>query len=320
MVTISIIIPVYNSEKYLTACIDSVLAQTLADFELILVDDGSSDKSGEICDGYALRDERVKVYHTENSGSSAARNYGIDRACGSYLGFIDSDDVIEPDMYELLYNNMIREDADMSMCGLADVYDGKVTNKKDKNIYKVMDAEEAIKTVMEAELTSVTPVNKLYKRELFDDTRYPVGKDSGEDASVIVELLMKCKKTVLDTSQKYYYVHRSNSITTRDFRPSDLSVIQAYQKNYSLITEYYPKLADIAVMRLCWAHFFVLDRLLISPNRREHKAIEKRLVGFIRKNTGFILRDRYFRKTRKLATIMLKINVGLYRMIVTVHG
>ena len=237
---ISIIIPVYNSEKYLNACLDSVLAQTFKDFELILVDDGSPDGCGRICDEYADKDDRVRVCHIENSGSSAARNYGIDRARGKYLGFIDSDDRIDEDMYEILYNNLIKEDADISMCGLFDEYGDEIVKVFDKPVYKVMDSEESILTVMEAKLTSVTPVNKLYKKELFEGIRYPVGEDSGEDASIIVELLLRCKKTVLTTEQKYHYIHREGSITTREFNPSDKSVIRAYIKNYKLIKENIP--------------------------------------------------------------------------------
>ena len=310
---ISVIMPVYNSEKYLHACIDSVLAQTYKDFELLLVDDGSTDRSGEICDEYEKNDPRVKVFHIENSGSSAARNYGIDRAKGDYLGFIDSDDEIEPDMYEFLYELLKKENADMSMCGLADIYGGKVVNPVSEPVYKVMNDSESIRTVFEAKLTSVTPVNKLYKKELFEGVRYPVGEDSGEDASIIIDLLSKCKKTVLDNTQKYKYIHRVGSITTRQFTPKDLSVIRAYKKNCGLIEANYPELMDVAGMRLCWAYFFVLDKLLLCENRKKYKKIEKKLVAFLRKNTGFILKDKSFNSTRKTAMLALKVSVTAYK-------
>ena len=316
MKEISIIIPVYNSEEYLPACLDSVLDQVFRDFELILVDDGSPDDCGRICDEYAKKDSRITVYHIENCGSSAARNYGIDRASGKYIGFIDSDDYIDRDMYRILYNNIEREAADISMCGLADVYGGEVTNPVDEPVYKIMDTKEAIQTVFEAKLTSVTPVNKLYRRELFEDIRYPVGEDSGEDASIIVDLLLKCKKVVLTTQQLYYYIHRQDSITTRDFRLSDKSVIRAYKKNYKLIMENYPELKDVARMRICWAYFFVLDKLLISPNRDEFKDVEKKLVRFLRKHMRFILQDKRFNITRKIAMLLLRINTDLYRLCV----
>ncbi len=310
---VSIVLPVYGSEAFLPACLDSILSQTFRDFELILVDDGSPDRCGEICDEYAKKDARIRVFHTENGGSSAARNYGIDRARGQYLGFIDSDDRIEPDMYQLLYDNLIKEDADLSMCGLADIYGGEVINPVKDPVYLVMDSEQAIRTVFEAKLTSVTPVNKLYKKELFEGIRYPVGEDSGEDASIIVDLLLRCKKSVLTTEQKYYYIHREGSITTREYRSSDRSVIHAYQKNYKLIKEHMPSLLPEARMRLCWAYFFVLDKLLISSNRKEHKREERELVAFLRRHTRAVLRDPRFNRTRKLAMVFLRINTGLYR-------
>lgn len=309
----SIIVPVYGAEDYLNDCLDSILAQTYRDFELLLVDDGSPDRCGLICDDYAKRDARVRVFHTENAGSSAARNYGIDRARGRYLGFIDSDDVIDSDMYRVLVDNIKKEKADMSMCGLADVYGGKVVNPVTEPQYIVMDSKESIRTVFEAKLTSVTPVNKLYRREIFEGIRYPVGEDSGEDASIIVDLLLRCKKTVLTTEQYYRYIHREGSITTRPFRASDQSVIRAYYKNYNLIKKNVPELLDVAQMRLCWAHLFVLDKLLCSSNRQEFSDIEKKIVIFLRKNSRFVLGDSRFNRTRRLAMCLLKIHVGLYR-------
>lgn len=110
---ISIIVPVYKAEPYLRKCIDSILNQTFKDFELILVDDGSPDRCGEICDEYALKDSRIKIIHKENSGRSSARNVGLDIAQGEYIGFVDSDDWIEPDMYEVLYSKAKIESADI---------------------------------------------------------------------------------------------------------------------------------------------------------------------------------------------------------------
>lgn len=125
MCEISIIVPVYKVEPYLRKCVDSILAQTFTDFEVILVDDGSPDNSGKICDEYASKDSRVRVIHKKNGGLSSARNAGIDVARGKYLGFVDSDDYIEKDMYELLYDNIVKEQADLSICGIYDVYEGK---------------------------------------------------------------------------------------------------------------------------------------------------------------------------------------------------
>ena len=120
---ISIVVAVYNVEKYISACIDSLLAQNYANVEIILVDDGSTDHSGEICDSYSKRDKRIKVIHKENGGLSSARNVGIEMANGSLIGFVDGDDTVEKEMYEQLYTNMISTNSDISICGRYYVYE-----------------------------------------------------------------------------------------------------------------------------------------------------------------------------------------------------
>ena len=119
---ISIIVPVYNVEKYLKKCIDSIVNQTYKNLEIILVDDGATDRSGEICDELAKLDNRIKVYHKKNGGLSDARNYGVERATGSYVGFVDSDDYIDAEMYEKLYEAITKEAADVAECNLKIVY------------------------------------------------------------------------------------------------------------------------------------------------------------------------------------------------------
>ena len=117
---ISIIVPVYNVEKYLSKCIDSIINQTYKNIEIILIDDGSTDSSGAICDKYALVDSRIHVLHIENSGVSNARNVGLNHATGDYIGFVDSDDYIEPNMYELLLEELIADDVDVVQCNHAE--------------------------------------------------------------------------------------------------------------------------------------------------------------------------------------------------------
>lgn len=317
MAKISVIVPVYNVEEYLKRCVDSILAQTFTDFELLLVDDGSTDSSGKICDEYAKEDSRIKVFHKENGGLSSARNYGIEQATSPYIGFIDSDDYIECDMYEILYKNIVAEDAQMSMCSLYDIYNGKPRKVIESPSYMCVDVPTAIKIVMEAKINSVYAVNKLYKRELFSEIRYPVERIA-EDAFVIIELLLNCKKIAITTQQKYYYVHRQNSITTSQFKQKDLDVIDAYHKNYDLIKNNYPKLLDVAQMRLCWAHFYALDKIIVTKENND-KNIQKRLIDYLRKNYLFILKDSRFNLSRKVAMSLLMVNKGLYRICVKIN-
>lgn len=311
---ISIVVPVYNVAKYLKRCIDSILAQTFSDFEVILVNDGSTDESSEICDLYASKDNRVRVIHKPNGGLSSARNIGIENATGTYIGFVDSDDYIAEDMYEVLYRNIQREQADMSLCSLFDVYGDKVQKIERNPRYMVLDAEEAIRIVLEAKITSVTAVNKLYRRELFDNVKYPEGRVA-EDAFVIVQLLKQCRKVVLTTEQKYYYIHREGSITTRKFSKRDCDVIDAYLLNLQIIEEEYPSIIDVARMRVCWANFYVLDKLMMADTK-EHEDIKIKVIRFLKSQTIFIIRNPYFNTSRKLALMSLCISSYLYKLCV----
>ena len=307
---ISIIVPVYNVEAYLEKCVESILKQTYTNLEILLVNDGSTDKSGELCDKLALRDHRIRVIHKENGGLSDARNRGIDEASSDLIGFIDSDDYIDEDMYETLYRQMVASKADLSMCGHYDVYH-QIPEKQVAEIktWELM-PEEAIKMVMEAKILSVTAVNKLYKKALFEQLRFRIGKIA-EDAFIMVDLIHQCSKIVATNEKKYYYVHRENSITTQKFSLKFLNVIEAYEQNAKIISENYPDLYDVAIMRLNWAYFYVLDRLLVDNDFKD-KVLEDRLISYLKKNKKSILMDSRFTRARKMSFLVLCLSRKLY--------
>ena len=307
---ISIIVPVYNVEAYLERCVESILKQTYTNLEILLVNDGSTDKSGELCDKLALRDHRIRVIHKENGGLSDARNRGIDEASSNLIGFIDSDDYIDEDMYETLYRQMVASKADLSMCGHYDVYH-QIPEKQVAEIktWELM-PEEAIKMVMEAKILSVTAVNKLYKKALFEQLRFRIGKIA-EDAFIMVDLIHQCSKVVATNEKKYYYVHRENSITTQKFSLKFLNVIEAYEQNAKIISENYPDLYDVAIMRLNWAYFYVLDRLLVDNDFKD-KVLEDRLISYLKKNKKSILMDSRFTRARKMSFLALCLSRKLY--------
>lgn len=311
MEKISIIIPVYNVEKYMKKCIESVINQTYKNIEIILVDDGSTDRSAHICDEYEKKDKRIVVIHKKNGGLADARNAGIVKASGKYLGFIDSDDYIENDMYEVLYNNIKKENADISMCGLISCY--KDTDmeiyKNEKTNYYVFNDEEAIRNVLEGKNNSVWAVNKLYKKELFDNVRYPVGKYA-EDAFVIIKILMQCEKVVFTTQKKYYYIRRNSSITTNGFNKKSYDFLEAQIKNRDLIEKKYPNLMDVAQFRVCLSYFSILDKMILANAK-----IDKSVVKDLRSNFKFILVNNNFAITRKIAMILLMLNVNLYKIV-----
>ena len=310
---ISVIVPVYNVEAYLERCVESILKQTYSNLEILLVNDGSTDKSGELCDQLALRDQRIRVIHKENGGLSDARNRGIDEASSDLIGFIDSDDYIDKDMYETLYRHLRESNSDLSMCGHYDVFH-QIPEKQVSEIKTwELSSEEAIKMVMEAKILSVTAVNKLYKKELFNHLRFEVGKIA-EDAFIMIRLLDQCQKVVATNEKKYYYVHRENSITTQKFSLKFLNVIEAYEQNANIIREHYPTITDVATMRLNWAYFYVLDRLLIDSDFKD-KQLEDKLIHYLKQNRVNILRDARFTNARKISFLALLFSRKLYTQI-----
>ncbi|WP_314023341.1 glycosyltransferase [Gemella sanguinis] len=315
---ISVIVPVYNVEQYLERCVDSIINQTYTNLEIILVNDGSTDNSGKLCDELAKKDKRIRVIHKENGGLSDARNRGIDESESDLVGFIDSDDYIDSDMYEVLLKNLNDTDADLSMCALYDVYnntpEAQVTNKETWKL----SSEQAIKMVMEAKILSVTAVNKLYRKSLFTDLKFEVGKIA-EDAFIMIKLLDKCEKIVATNEKKYYYVHRENSITTQKFSTKFLNVIEAYEQNSNIILEKYPKLKDVAQTRMNWAYFYVLDRLLLDDNYND-KELENKLISYLKNHRKDILNDPLFTKGRKIGFIALLLSRNLYRKLIEKRG
>lgn len=213
---ISIVVPVYNVEKYLSECIESILNQTFKDFELILVDDGSKDSSGYICDDYARKDSRINVIHKKNGGLSDARNVGIKASKGEYLGFVDSDDCIEREMFQKLYEAIEKYEADISICSFGLINDeGKVGEiffdyENEAIISPILAQEKYFEGYAQSMLYTVA-WNKLYKKSLFDNIAYPVGK-LHEDEFTTFRLLYKSERIVYIPYCGYLYRCRNESI------------------------------------------------------------------------------------------------------------
>ena len=176
---LSVIVPIYGVEKYLSKCLDSIIAQTYLNIQIILVNDGSPDKCSQICEVYAARDNRIIVIHKENGGLSSARNAGIEKATGAYIAFVDSDDFIHPKMYEILIDNLERNDADISVSNLKKVYDEREEiDSLGENKVFLYEKRDAMRNFFDKNLYVPTVVawTKVYKRELFSTIRFPEGK------------------------------------------------------------------------------------------------------------------------------------------------
>ena len=208
---ISIIVPVYNVEKYLERCVESIIGQTYKNIEIILVDDGSKDNSGKICDDFMKKDNRIKVIHKENGGLSDARNAGIEIAKGEYIGFVDSDDYIEKDMFETLYNLCKENDAEISMVSYYEYYNGKlIAVRKNEKIEK-FDKIGAIKELLIDKKIQSYAWNKLFKRELSENIQFPTNKNF-EDIATTLKLFEKANNFALLEEPKYFYLRRDDSI------------------------------------------------------------------------------------------------------------
>lgn len=209
---ISIIVPVYNAEKYLNRSLKSIIEQTYLNLEIILIDDGSTDNSGKICDYYAEKDNRIIVIHNENKGVSTSRNCGLNRANGEWVGFVDADDYIEKDMYEILYNNAIKYETDISVCNFYPVFDNSNRKVLDNTLQeiKVFNKQESIKHMfIHNSGYSAVIWNKLYKKDLINHFNEEIS--IGEDLLFNFKILKFVTRTVFDFRKKYVYRVRLNS-------------------------------------------------------------------------------------------------------------
>lgn len=232
---ISIIVPVYNVKEYLEKCLDSICSQTYKNLEIILINDGSSDGSGELCDLFAQRDGRVKVIHQANAGQSAARNRGLDIAQGEYFGFVDSDDWIEPDMYEFLYRLLKENGADISICSHYRDKGGKSVVKYSSDKILEFTRDEAIRALVIDKRVRNYPVDKLYKRCLFDNIRFPLNRVY-EDLAISYLVFYEADKVIMQETPKYHYVIREGSTTQGRYNP---------QKEYQLFQSVYEQVSFV---------------------------------------------------------------------------
>lgn len=226
---ISVIVPIYNTEKYLEKCITSILDQSYHNLEVILINDGSTDNSEEICNRFQEIDKRIIVKYQENSGVSVARNQGLKIAKGDFISFVDSDDYLHPEMLERLWNYLKEYNADIAMCDFFKVFDGKLIEQcYEKNIVKQLDSVQALKRLFGSSLEqAVVVTNKLLMKELLSDIRFPAGKIH-EDTFTTYKLYYKAKKIIYTNEKLYYRIRRVDSIIGKGFNIKSLDVLDAH--------------------------------------------------------------------------------------------
>lgn len=211
--TLSIIIPVFQAENYLKSCIDSVLSQSFTDFELLLIDDGSTDQSGRICDYYENKDKRIKVIHQDNRGQSAARNIGINLSTGKYIGFVDNDDIVYPSMFEILIKNMEENDSDISSCSFNQKNEkGEFQHTDHDGQIHVLSNFEGMKALLSRAKLDIYVWTKLYKKKFLEQysIRFEENKND-EDMLFNYKSFSFSQKTVFQDIPLYLYMHRESS-------------------------------------------------------------------------------------------------------------
>lgn len=307
---ISVVIPVYNVENYLSRCIESVLGQTYKNFELILIDDGSKDNCGKICDKYQKEDSRIIVIHKENGGLSDARNCGVSESKGKYITFIDSDDYVERDYLEVLYNAIIMEDSDISICSYQAVYENGKILKQKENFKRILSSKEALEEILYQTNFNVSAWAKLYKANLFEDIKYPKGKIF-EDAFTTYKLIEKSKKISVNLKICYNYMIRGNSILTTSFNKKKIMLIDAYAEMGDLILSKYPDLKYAVKRSQVYANISTLRQMIYIENRLKHE--EEKIQKFIRKNGKYIVFNSKSSVRDKVAVILISISITLFK-------
>lgn len=307
---ISVIVPVYNVEVYLSRCIESIINQTYQKLEIILVNDGSKDRSGIICDDYKTIDSRIKVIHKKNGGLSDARNAGLEIAKGAYISFIDSDDWIELNMIEKLLNEAINNCAEIAIGRRYRVYQNESKKIESFQKYpgaKIMTTEKALECLMSFCGFDMSVCDKLFKRELFTNIVFPYGKTC-EDSFIIYKVFSRANRLVYVNIALYNYFFRENSIT-RNNKVNE-TVIEATFEQMQFINRYYPKLKSSAASSYVIAILSVFNEYIKRHQKWNNILFYKKEA---RKYLKMTYKNKYISYLKKLQILLFAISITAYK-------
>jgi glycosyltransferase involved in cell wall biosynthesis len=323
-IEISIIVPVYNLESLLRKCVDSILEQSFTNFELILVNDGSTDQSGEICDEYASKDSRVRVIHKKNGGVASSRNAGLSVANGNYIGFVDNDDYINKYMFETLYHGAVSHTADIIICDYVEVGEKQHCDKQKRDTHYHIEHYNHIEACNQLyttnNVTFVVPWNKLYKKSLFKEIEYKVG-NINDDETVAHELLYRSNKVTYIQTGLYYYVQREGSQmdSTASFNIKRFDAIYAFsyrEKFFRQVKEkeLHEKALKHFMEKFFWYYYLAQENLQYVD--KELKLL-KRVFD---QSLIHILRHKHIGWKQKIMCIVFSINPSLFEFIRNAKG
>lgn len=302
---LSVVVPVYNVEKYLDRCIKSIINQTYKNLEIILVDDGSVDASGKICDKYAFKDKRINVIHKENEGLSEARNTGIKLSKGNYITFVDSDDYIDERMYEILINDLEKYDVDIASCDYLRIVDYSKKAKISSEVL-IYSKEEALIKLLRNEEYKDYAWNKIYKKKLFDGVLYPKGRVQ-EDVATTYKLILNANSVSYNKSKLYFYLKRKGSILDTWNSKNELDLYTNALERYQFIEKIMGNLLDNN------KYFLIVTCDLFD---KCYRFLDEDKLSKIKSIMKKIIREKDIIKTisisKKIQASALSINIKLY--------
>lgn len=314
---ISVIVPVYKVEKYLNRCVDSIIRQTYKNIEIILVDDGSPDACPALCDALADKDDRVRVIHKTNGGLSSARNAGLDVAKGEYIGFVDSDDAIAPDMYEHLYKILIDFDADVSICEYAN-WDGggfPVISEESKKVF-VYQRDEMLRYYLRADQpNSCFEVwDRLYSKKLLQHIRF-TERIINEDVDFSYKVFCASRRVCFSHQKKYWYNVGNISITRNALSPKDFDLYTAWKNVVEISKKNCESNVPFAEFNLKRVDFTLLLKYAMFGIRGfdQPKQVIKEMQAKLKKNCGMFLKSKGLTVSRKIAVLLLCVNVSFVK-------
>ena len=309
---VSVIVPVYKVESYLKDCIESIINQKYSNLEIILVDDGSPDNSGRICDAYALKDKRIKVIHKTNGGLSSARNAGIDIAEGEYLGFVDSDDTIEPFMYEKLINAIEKGKTKLAVCAVNYVFEnGKRLTKSNLGSDTIFSFYDAMIEMNSHRIFDMGAWSKLYHKDLFSDLRFPVGKLS-EDYYIMYKIFDRAQEISYVSTPCYNYLQRQNSITRNTNINHDHEYAAKTQMDYLSLK--YPELDTLGHTAYASAALTVYDSYLKNGVKCSKDNL-KHFKKVVDENKEYISKAEFLSKSKKIQFMLFNFCIPLYNTV-----
>lgn len=311
---LSIIVPVYNKVSYIDECITSILDQTFSDFELILVDDGSTDGSGDKCDHFAKKDSRVVVIHQDNMGVSVARNNGLAICKGTYIGYADSDDVLEKDMYELLIRNAIDYESDISVCGIMRIHGNHIKNRTYEKDVSVYGTDEGLFEVLTG-LFDMSANNKIFRSGIARSVKFE-GRFK-EDLLYNVRVFLRAGRIVFQNTSKYIYKLRENSVSVRKFSIRDMEGLQIDRQLIDLVSGRNEKIVQEAQKNFFVQNLSTLNLILLFseiPYPDDYRIIKDNL-----KEYSFLTSGKTLNIKHRLAYFFFRLSPVFYRNLLKLY-